>query len=90
MPHSKKSVDIADRPDQVAKMRDAGYISVTEITASGLCTRTTVHRWAAEGLFKSEIVANNMYVELSSFIAYLGENKAKIFGFIKKKAGGAK
>lgn len=88
---SKKSVDTDDRVDQVAKMRTAGYILASEISNKMGITRSAVSRWASDGSVESMLVTNRMYVKLTSLIAYLGEEKATIFGFMeKKKAGGAK
>lgn len=90
-PRSKKPVDTDDRTDQVAKMRAAGYILASEISEKMGITRSAVSRWANEGSVEHLLVANRMYVKVSSLVAHIGEEQAGIFGFVeKKKAGGAR
>jgi len=96
MPQSKKSVDIDDRTDQVAKMREAGYIPASEIVERMGITRSTVSRWSANGELVTELVSNHLYVKIDSLVSHIGVTQARIFGFIgadkapRKKAGGSK
>lgn len=90
----KKSVDIDDRVDQVAKMRKAGYIPATEISEKMGNSLTTIARWASEGKIQSVIISGRRYVTTKSLITHITPESAELFGIAtsapKKKTGGVK
>lgn len=75
----KKSVDTNDRLDQVAIMREHGYLPTSEIAEKMGITGTTVSRWAESELVESELVGNRRFVKIDSLLQHIGPVQAAIF-----------
>lgn len=87
----KSVVDKAPKVDQLAEqMRSAGYLSTVELAGKIQISVPSLRRWADDGEVESLLHANRRFLKVSSVIAKIGPERAKIFGLTETKAVGAR